>query len=229
MDACHWRSKVGEDSSILSASLSLQSSNQGLPDLRLSWSALLKVWSGYAGPPSPVAPVHCHSSAPMSPPTGSGGSSSMHILLQPTSSSLPSQAHSHPDVSSVSSPVSVSSVQCRPQLHVIRYTTLDCLARGSVSLTLAGQHSPENLPRLEDYSNVKLSAKQLGHSYKYICWRYLTIQNQQSHILAYNLLFAMHIFGRTKGIETIVNFSLDSTLVNLHWVPNMALSLFLFT
>ena len=51
--------KGQHNSSILSASLSLQSSNQGLPVLHLSWSALQRVSSGYAEPPSPAASIPC--------------------------------------------------------------------------------------------------------------------------------------------------------------------------
>ena len=78
----------------------------------------------------------CHGPALWSPPSGPGGGSPMHAPLQLTSPSPPSQRH--PSVTSVSSPVSVWSPRCRPkpQLQGIQYTTLDCLRRSSVSLTL---------------------------------------------------------------------------------------------
>ena len=49
--------------------------------------------------------------------------------LKPTSPSSPSRRH--PGVPSVSSPVSIWSLQFWPQLQGILYTTLDCVPRGN--------------------------------------------------------------------------------------------------
>ena len=75
------------------------------------WSNLLRLSSGYAGPPSSSARVPRHSSALVSPPTGSGGGYFVHVLLHLMSSSSPSQASRHPSVQSChQSPSCLSNV-----------------------------------------------------------------------------------------------------------------------
>ena len=83
-----------------------------LPVLHLVSSILFRVSSACAGRPSLTAPVLCHGPELWSPPSGYGGDSPMHALLQLTSPSSPSGRHL--GVPSVSSPVSVWSLRCRP-------------------------------------------------------------------------------------------------------------------
>ena len=56
---------VGEDSSPPSAFSSQQSINQVLPVLHLGWNTPLKVSSGCAGPPSPIAQVGITDNLPL--------------------------------------------------------------------------------------------------------------------------------------------------------------------
>ena len=56
---------VGEDSSFPSAFPSQQSINQVLPVLHLGWNTPLKVSSGCAGPPSPIAQVGITDNLPL--------------------------------------------------------------------------------------------------------------------------------------------------------------------
>ena len=93
-------------------SLSFHHSSPATRDFQSSIS-VEAVSYGYAGPLSPTAPVLCHGPALWSPPSGSGGGDSpTHAPLQLTSPSSPSRRY--PDVSSVSSRVSVWSPRSRP-------------------------------------------------------------------------------------------------------------------
>ena len=106
-----------------------------IPVLLLNWSATLRVSSGCAGPPSPMASVLCCGPGLWSPPSGLSGGSPMHGLLLP-SSCIPFSQASLCSFNLVSSLQLVSPMYTWPQLQGMQYTILDCLPRGNVSFAL---------------------------------------------------------------------------------------------
>ena len=96
--------------------------NQELPVLHPSWSAPLRVSSGCAQPPSPIAPVLYRGPGQWSPLSRLDGDSPTHALLQLTFPSFPACRHLGVPLSS--SPVSVWSPWCRPGLSCRGYWTL---------------------------------------------------------------------------------------------------------